>query len=280
MPQTISDGKRNSKLVVILAIAAAAILLLVRYSPLVSVPAGHKGVVTVFGKVQDTALDEGLHVINPFARVVDISTRIQKTESEGDAASRDLQQITTHIALQYHLNPQDVTRFFQRVGLNYDETVVAPQIQETFKAVTARYTAEELITKREEVRAAIRDVLDKKLGDLTSGGLVVDDFSITNFAFSRSFSAAIEAKQEAEQLALKARRDLERVQVEAQQKVALAQAEAESLRLQKQEITPDLIKLREIEVQRQAIEKWDGRLPNVSGGALPFINLAGDAPGK
>jgi len=256
-------------------VVVAAILLLVRLSPFVSVQAGHKGVVTVFGRVEPQALDEGLHFINPFARVVQISTRIQKTDSQGDAASRDLQQVTTHIALQYHLNPQDLSSFYQKVGLTYDETVVAPQIQETFKAVTARYTAEELITKREEVRAAIRDLLDKKLRDLTGNGLLVDDFSITNFAFSRNFSSAIEAKQEAEQLALKAKRDLERIQVEAQQKVAFAQAEAESLRLQKQEITPDLIKLREIEVQRQAIDKWDGHLPNVNGGAMPFLNLGG-----
>ena len=123
------------------------------------------------------------------------------------------------------------------------------------------------------MRGEIRELLNEKLRALTGGGLVVDDFSITNFAFSRNFSAAIEAKQEAEQLALKAKRDLERVQVEAQQKVALAQAEAESLRLQKQEITPDLIKLREIEVQRQAIDKWDGHLPNVNGGAVPFLNV-------
>lgn len=258
-----------------LVIAVAVIALLVRLSPFVSVQAGHKGVVTVFGKVQPQSLDEGLHAINPFARVVQLSTRIQKTDSQGDAASRDLQQVTTHIALQYHINPLDVPTFYQRVGPAYDETVVAPQIQETFKAVTARYTAEELITRREEVRAAIRDLLDKKLKELTGSGLLVDDFSITNFAFSRSFSAAIEAKQEAEQLALKAKRDLERIQVEAQQKVAFAQAEAESLRLQKQEITPDLIKLREIEVQRQAIEKWDGHLPNVNGGAMPFLNLGG-----
>lgn len=258
--------------------AVVALLFLLRFAPVVTVPAGTRGVVTLFGKVQPVALEPGLHLINPFARVIAISTRIQKTDSQGDAASRDLQQVTTHIALQYHLDAQDVAQFYQKVGLNYDETVVAPQIQETFKAVTARYTAEELITKREDVRAAIRDLLDAKLKDLTGNALRVDDFSITNFSFSPSFSAAIEAKQEAEQLALKARRDLERVQVEAQQKVALAQAEAESLRLQKQEITPDLIKLREIEVQRQAIDKWDGHLPKVNGGALPFINLGADEP--
>lgn len=257
------------------AIAVLAIAFLARFSPLVGVSAGHRGVVTLFGKVQPEALGEGLHVVNPFARITEITTRIQKTESQGDAASRDLQQVTTHIALQYHLNADLVAPLYQRLGLGYEATIIAPQIQETFKAIVARYTAEELITKREEVRHNIRELLDEKLRDLTTGGLIVDDFSITNFAFSRNFSAAIEAKQEAEQLALKAKRDLERIQVEAQQKVAFAQAEAEGLRLQKQEITPDLIKLREIEVQRLAIDKWDGHLPNVSGGAVPFLNLGG-----
>lgn len=257
------------------AVAAVLILIVIlRFAPFASVPAGTRGVVTLFGKVQPLALDSGLHPVNPFARVVAVTTRIQKTDSEGDAASRDLQQVTTHIALQYHLVPDRVAQFYQHVGLAYEQTIIAPQIQETFKAIVARYTAEELITKREEVREHIRDLIAGKLAMLTENALMVDDFSITNFAFSRNFSAAIEAKQEAEQLALKAKRDLERIQVEAQQKVASAEAEAASLKAQKQEITPDLIKLREVEVQRLAIEKWDGHLPNVSGGAVPFLNLS------
>lgn len=263
----------NARSVAPIVIVVIVVAVLIRLSPFASVAAGHKGVVTTFGKVSPEALDEGLHLINPLSRVVPISVRIQKVDSQGDAASRDLQQVTTHIALQYHINPRDIATFYQHVGLVYEDTVIAPQIQETFKAVTARYTAEELITKREEVRHAIREVIDGKLKELSAGGLIVDDFSITNFAFSHSFNAAIEAKQEAEQLALKAKRDLERIQVEAQQKVAMAEAEAAALKAQKQEITPDLIKLREIEVQRMAIDKWDGHLPNVNGGAMPFLNI-------
>lgn len=248
-------------------------VLLARFAPFTVVPAGSVGVVTLFGNMQPKALPPGLHLVAPFSNVEKISTRIRKTDSNGDAASRDLQQVTTHITLQYHVDADAAPALYKRVGLNYDETIVAPQVQETFKAVTARYTAEELITKRDEVRAGIRDALKPRLEQLTDNGLVVDDFAITNFAFSRNFSAAIEAKQEAEQLALKAQRDLERVRLEAQQKIALAQAEAEALRAQKQEITPDLIKLREIEVQQKAIDKWDGKLPSVNGGALPFVNL-------
>ncbi|HVT34587.1 MAG TPA: prohibitin family protein, partial [Nevskiaceae bacterium] len=251
--------------------------LLIRLNPFVSVSAGHKGVVTLFGKVDPAGLDEGLHVVNPFASVTDVSVRIQKADAEGDAASRDLQQVTTHITLNYHINPSTVPAFWQAIGPGYVDTIITPEVQETFKAVTARYTAEELITKREEVRAQIRDTLNQKVNELTHGGLVMDEFSITNFAFSHSFNAAIEAKQEAEQLALKAKRDLDRIQVEAQQKIAMAEAEAASLKAQKQEITPDLIRLREIEVQREAILKWDGHLPNVNSGAVPFINIGSQA---
>ena len=104
-------------------------------------------------------------------------------------------------------------------------------------------------------------------------GIIVVELSITDFEFSPEFNHAIESKQTAEQLALKAKRDLDRIRVEAQQKIASAQAEAESLRLQRQVISPDLIKLRQIETQMKAIEKWDGKLPNVTGGAVPFIQV-------
>ncbi len=254
-------------------VAVVGIGLLARLNPFVPVSAGHRGIVITFGKISPQALEEGLNIVNPFSRVVDVSMRIQKADAQGDAASRDLQQVTTHITLNYHLNPETLPEFWKTIGPGYVETIITPEVQETFKAVTARYTAEELITKRDEVRNEIRQALNHKVAELTHGGLLMDEFSITNFAFSPSFNAAIEAKQEAEQLALKAKRDLDRINVEAKQKIAMAEAEAASLKAQKQEITPDLIKLREIEVQREAIAKWDGHLPNVNGGALPFINV-------
>ena len=98
------------------------------------------------------------------------------------------------------------------------------------------------------------------------------DVSIVNFKFSAQFTQAIENKQTAEQMALKASRDLDRIKIEAQQKIAAAQAEAESLRLQRQNITPDLVELRRIEAMQQAIQKWNGVLPQVTGGAMPFID--------
>lgn len=251
-----------------------AILLLLRFLPFTSVSAGHVGVVTTFGKVDPDVLGEGVHLINPLSKVTELSTRIQKSETKSDAASRDLQQVSSSIALNYHIDANKAANFYQKVGVDYESNVISPAVEETLKAVTARYTAEELIAKREDVRNAIKSLLSSRLAARTYGGLVVDDFSITNFNFSPSFNAAIEAKQEAEQLALKAKRDLERIRIEAEQKVTQANAEAEALRAQKQQVTPELIQLRQIEVQRQAVAKWDGHLPNVNSGALPFLNLS------
>jgi len=138
------------------------------------------------------------------------------------------------------------------------------------KAITARYNAVELITQREKVRDEIKGLLKSRL---LNYNIVVDDFSIVNFKFSKQFEQAIEAKQTAEQFALKAQRDLERIKIEADQKMASAKAEAESLRLQKENVTPQLLKLRQIEASIKAIEKWDGKLPSVTGGAMPFIQV-------
>lgn len=131
-------------------------------------------------------------------------------------------------------------------------------------------TAEELIAKRTDVRDQIVAQLRERLA---RHAIVVDEFSIVNFNFSKSFNEAIGAKTTAEQLKLKAERDLLRIEVEARQRIAQARAEAESLAIQRQQVTPELIRLREMENQRLAIEKWDGKLPNVSGGAVPFINV-------
>lgn len=157
---------------------------------------------------------------------------------------------------------------YRELGADYGEKVIDPVVKEGFKAAAARYTAEDLISKREALKTEVRDYLKSRL---SAFGIDVVELSITDFDFSPEFSKTIEAKQVAEQLALKAKRDLDRIRVEAQQKIATAQAEAESLRIQRQVISPELIKLRQVEAQIKAIDKWDGHLPNVTGGAVPFI---------
>lgn len=253
------------------AITAAAIAAIYVLSPVAIVPAGSRGVMTTFGAIQERVLDEGLHFRIPLAQTLHVvDVRIQKGEGDGDAASKDMQQVHTKIALNYHVDPNQVVSVFRELGQEVGARIIVPAVQEAVKAATAQYTAEELISKRPEVRERIKALLSERL---SKHGVIVDEFSIVNFAFSKSFNDAIEAKTTAEQLKLKAERDLARIRVEAEQKIANAKAEAESLALQRQQVTSELLRLREIENQRQAIEKWDGKLPNITGETVPFINV-------
>lgn len=262
-----------SKLVKWVIFIIGGLILFSWLSPFVVIDAGHRGVKTNFGKVDQEVLGEGLHFRVPIMQKVhEINVQIQKGEGSGDAASKDLQQVHAMIAINYHLIPEMVAKTFQDVGnlSTVGDRIIIPSVQEAVKATTAKYTAEELISKRAEVRDQISNFMRERLH---RHGIALDEFSITNFKFSDSFNNAIEAKTTSEQLTLKSQQDLERIKVEAEQKVATAKAEAESLRLQKQEVTPELIRLREIETQAKAIDKWDGHLPNVTGGVIPMINV-------
>jgi prohibitin 2 len=251
---------------------AALLLALFLLAPFATVPAGSRGVMTTFGSPSPDVFSEGIHFRWPLAQKMNlVNVSIQRGDGEGEAASRDLQTVHTRVALNYHVKPEAAISVFRDLGNQPGERIIVPAVHEAVKAVTARFTAEELVAKRTEVRDAIVSNLREKLD---RHGVAVDEFSIVNFEFSKTFNEAIEAKTTAEQLKLKADRDLERIKVEAEQKVARAEAEARSLSLQRLQVTPELIRLREMENQARAIEKWDGHLPNVSGGALPFIDVA------
>lgn len=247
---------------------AAVIVFWMLMSFAFTIDAGERGVVLRFGAV-DRVVAEGIHWKFPFVEsVVKMSIRVQKSTTKTEAASRDLQAVHTTIVLNFGLQPEKVGEVYKNLRTNYIETVVEPIVKEGFKAAAARYTAEELISKRETLKNEVRDFLKNRMVPF---GILVVELSITDFEFSPEFNRAIEQKQTAEQLALKAKRDLERIRVEAQQKIASAQAEAEALRLQRQAVSAELVRLREVEAQMKAIDKWDGRLPNVTGGAIPFI---------
>ena len=241
------------------------LLFVVAMMSFTTVAAGERGVVfSRIGGVQDRILTEGWQFKVPFVEnIIHMDVKIQKSETPASASSRDLQVVRSVIALNYHLDPTSVNRIYQDVGLSYETRIIDPAVQESVKAITAQFTAEELITKREQVSAEIKSMLT---GRLSRNHILVDEFSITELDFSEVFNNSIEAKQVAEQQALKARQDLERIKIEAEQKLAAATAEAEAQRLQRETITAELIQLR-------AIEKWDGRLPQVAGGATPFIDV-------
>ncbi|MDH5526908.1 MAG: prohibitin family protein [Nitrospirota bacterium] len=250
-----------------LAIAAVLALFLLYNTAFVTVGAGERGVVfSKFGGVKEHVLGEGLHFKMPFfEEVITVDVKVQKVQPRAEASSRDLQTVTSTVAINFHVDPLKVAVVYQEVGLEFGSRIIDPAVQEAVKAVTAQYSAEELITQRSKVRDDIKEILRKRLAGFH---ILMDEFSIVAFDFSREFNAAIEAKQTAEQNALKASRDLDRIRVEAEQKVTQAQAEADAQRLQAQTITADILSLR-------AIEKWDGHLPQVVGGdgAVPFLNI-------
>ncbi len=266
--------KQNKIVLVGVSTATLIILLLILliFNPIVIVRAGQRGVVMNWGAVQSRVLGEGLHFIAPiYQSVYKADVRVQKAETPADASSKDLQDAHSTIAVNYHIDPDRAWWVYQNIGKEYKERIIDPQVQEIFKAVTAKFTAVELITLREKVRNETKNLLKTRFLEY---GLIVDDISIVNFKFSGEFTKAIEAKQTAEQLALKAKNDLERIKIEADQKVASAKAEAESLRLQKEQVTDKLVELRKIEVQSKAIDKWDGKLPYYTGGGVvPFIDV-------
>ncbi|WP_282159886.1 prohibitin family protein [Ulvibacterium marinum] len=258
-----------------LIIIAALAVSLFAFRPWVQIGAGERGVVQNFGAVQDKVLNEGIHFKIPIVQtVILMDVKIQKAMTDAASSSSDLQDVDLSVALNYHIIPDKANLVYQTIGVEFKERIIDPAIQEVMKAVSARYTAEELITKRPAVSTEMQQALTSRL---LASNISVDAFSIISFSFSQTFTDAIEAKQTAEQNALKAKRDLDRIKVEAEQTIAAATAEAEALRLQKMNISPDLIELRKIEANLKAIEKWNGILPEVTGaGAIPFIGV-GDA---
>jgi regulator of protease activity HflC (stomatin/prohibitin superfamily) len=209
----------------------------------------------------------------PFVQsVAKFSVQTQKYSADATAASKDLQTVHTGIAVIYHLNPSSVPKIFTDLGYDYGDRVIQPTVQEVVKASTAKFSADRLITNRSIVADQIQEMLKTRL---INYGIIVESTAITNFNFSASFNDAIEAKVTAEQQKQKAEMDLQRIRVEAEQKITTARAEAEALRSQREVVTPELVELRKIEVQKAAVEKWNGVLPTYAGGnAMPLIGVS------
>src|SRR4030066_2468657 len=231
-----------------LALIIGAILVFFLFlSPWVQIGAGERGIVLNFGAVQKDVFEEGLHFRVPIMqKVATMDVKVQKSLTSAAASSSDLQEVSSEVALNYHVIPDKANVVYQSIGIHFKERIIDPAVQEVVKAVTAKYTAEELITKRPAVSDAMKATLTERL---MLHNIAVDAFSIVGFSFSKIFMEAIESKQTAEQLALKAKRDLDRIKIEAEQKITAAKAEAESLRLQGAKISKDLIELRKVEAK-------------------------------
>lgn len=239
----------------------------------VVIPAGHTGVALTFGKVEDTVLQEGLHFKVPFVQKIAVmDNRIVKLDVNTEAFSKDLQTITTVVAVNYHVGKENSQTVYKNVGLNFEEVLITPAVNEVLKAVTAKYTAVELVSSRAEVSMLLDDGLNEKLNNY---GIFINELNIINWDFSEEYINAVEAKQVAEQNLIKTRTEQEQALViantEAQKRViaaeaeaneikVLAEANAESNRILTESISDLLIKY-------QTVSKWDGKLPTVMSGS-------------
>jgi regulator of protease activity HflC (stomatin/prohibitin superfamily) len=269
----------SKKLVIIAALVTFIVIILVISESVVIVQAGHRGVVLYLGAVENRVLGEGVHFVIPFAeQVIPLEVRTLKYQAEATAASNDLQQVQTVIALNYHLNPVDVNKVYQQLGPDYADRVIAPTIQESVKASVAKYNAEELITKR----AIVKDVIANAIrNSLSAKDIVVETIFITDFSFSPAFSSQVEDKVVAFQKYLTELNNLRGIQVVANQTVVQAQAQAKaniakaSGESQAIKIITSQLRQDPQYLQWQAINRWNGQLPFSLGGqgAVPFFQL-------
>lgn len=229
-----------------------------------AVGAGETAVITRFGEVE-REVNSGivLKLPWPIEKMYKMDTRVQKEEQDVAAATVDLQDVNAKVALNYALDRGNAVRMFKEVGMDYKERIILPKLQEAFKAATAQYPANELLSKRPEVKQKVLAEIRVRLEPL---GIRVDDLNIVNFNFSDEFNKAIEAKQVAAQQAEQAKYEVEKQKNLAQAGIEGAKGVAESNRLIRESLTPEL-------VQKMAVEKWDGKLPVYSGGNGLFFNL-------
>ena len=248
------------------------------------VPAGYRGVLLTWGKPEEKILGEGLSFILPFVQSIELmNVQVQKAESTESAATNDLQVVSSTVAVNFRLNPLAVNQIYRELRQDYVSRVIKPNIEESLKAATSEFTAEELITKRELMKDTFGDILDDRLAVFDIEVIAV---SLTDFQFSAAFAAAIEAKVTAEQSALEAKNKLEQIRYEAQQQVIQAEAEknatiaialgeaqaaiiaanatATSIRVITGQMTPEY-------AQFLWLTQWDGKLPMVVGEGTGLI---------
>lgn len=243
---------------ILVKMSLSILLVVIIFWPFVVVNAGERGVLMKFGEVQETILGEGLHLVIPIVNSVKrLSVRVQKQEISAEASSKDLQEVYTDVALNWHILPEEANAIFQQIGDEKEvvDKIINPAMEEVLKAVMAKYTAEEIITKRGEVKAGVDDLLTTRLKNYH---ITVDDISLVHVHFSERFSDAVEAKQIAEQEAKRAEYVAIKAAKEAEAKVNLAKGEAEAQGLLVRTLTSEIL-------QKQAIEKWNGKLPTVMG---------------
>lgn len=256
---------------IIIPVVIVLVVAVLGFNSFTIVKAGHTGVVTTFGKVNEGVMQEGIHFKIPFVQdVVMIDNRIQKLEVNTEAFSKDLQSVKTVLAINYRVDTSKSYSIYKNIGADYENVLVVPAVNEVLKAITATYTAEESVTNRQLISDGLVKGLNDKLNDI---GLYVTDVNIIDFDFSEAFITAIEEKQVAQQQLLKAETEkktaITNAEAEAEAKKIRAKGEAESNKTIAASLSQEVLEYKKI-------EKWDGVLPKVSGSSGSIIDIGLD----
>src|SRR5438132_8134370 len=276
-PSQYSGSRSSNKLIIVAGIVTFVVIIVVMFESVVVVEAGHRGVVLYVGAVENRVLGEGIHFIIPFAeQVVPLEVRTLKFQADASAASNDLQEVQTTIALNYHISPSQANIIYQQLGADYADRIIAPTIQESVKASVAKFNAEELITKRATAKAVIAQSIANTLG---ARNIIVETVFITDFKFSPAFASQIESKVVAFQKYLTEQNNLLGVKVIANQTVVQSQAAARS-NVAKANGESQAIKIITAQLKQSpqylqwlSINRWNGQLPYALSGAVPFFQL-------
>lgn len=230
------------------------------FASTVTIGTGKIAVMTRFGHVTGQELGEGFHVKMPLDHANTYDIKVLKEQTEAASASHDLQDVHATIVVNYRLEAGKISQIHQTIGKQYKDVLIDPAIQEVFKSASAKFDATELITNRQEIK---KEAFEQLVDRLKRYGIIVQDLSITNFSFSPEFASSIEAKQVAAQQAEQAKYNVEKARNNADAAVATATGQAQAQAILRENLTTAIL-------QKQAIDKWDGKLPTYMGGGAVF----------
>lgn len=254
----------KSKVIIGVICVALIIGLIIFFASTAIVPTGHIGVVTLYSKVQDKYLDAGFHIVKPFVEDVhSIDIRTQKYQGTVEGSAKDLQIVNVTMSINYQIKPEKASELYAKVGKNYNDTILNPALQSGLKAAIAKFTAEEMITKRSEVANAITEELNSRLEEY----FLITAVNLENIGFTDEFNKAVEAKTTNQQKAEAEKAQLEIIKVQNEQKINTAEAEAKVRELQSQSVTEKSLEQLRLEIQRELVNKWDGHYPTTMLGS-------------
>ncbi len=256
----------------IIGIVLLVIFIIILFSSFKSIPTGFVGVKTQFGAVQETIMQEGLNLKTPFIEQINlIDCRIQVAEVDTGAASKDSQTVQTKVSVNYRINKESANNLYKEIGLNYKNIIIDPALLDSIKSSTAKFTAEEAITKRDELANKIKETLE---GKMKEKGITIVEINVPNVDFSPEYNKAIESKQVIEQQTKAAQYELEKAKIENEKKIVQAEADAKVMALQSAQITDKTLELERIKNQKAFIDKWTGTLPTTTlSEGLGLFNL-------